>query len=176
MRYQLLVLTMAGIAFSTPQNDAHMDSRGDHAAVEYPEADAREAESILERRDDKKAWPGIWFCKQTGFKKPCQWIPTGGKGALDCSRIPYTEEHNPNISMGPDKGVICRVYNGDNCEATSPMMNMEFPGGTLLLLGRALGKFGDGSIEGFFSYRCRSYLQTENDQSQTKYISLPKAP
>jgi hypothetical protein len=179
MRYQVQFLAMVGIVLSTPQKSADINTEY-HAAIEYPgvEADRRGVESILVRRDGQPGWPGIWFCKQTDFKKPCQWVPTGGNGALDCKRIPYTEEHNPNISMGPDKGVLCRVYNGDNCEPTTPMMNMEWPGGTLMYWGKMFNKFKDdgSTIEGFFSYRCRGYQQTENDAAQSKYLALPKAP
>ncbi|ETN40467.1 uncharacterized protein HMPREF1541_04744 [Cyphellophora europaea CBS 101466] len=149
-------------------------------AVEFPDGEDSlpypEANHTLVTRDEPP-WPGVFSCQQRNFRKPCTWEPTGGKGALDCHRIKYgASTYDPDSSFGPDKGVTCKMYGGSNCESTTPILVVEYPGGNLLDLGRNANSFPKDSVEGFFSYRCRSWKQTESDPEQTKYLPLPKKP
>jgi hypothetical protein len=132
--------------------------------------------NTLEARGDPP-WPGWLECSQGGFKKPCNWSPTGGLGALDCHVLMYGgRSSNPGMSFGPDKGVTCRFYDTKDCSPFNNPLNVEFPGGDLLKLGRDAKTWGPDDVEGFWSFRCRSYKQKDDDERQSKYIKLPKKP
>lgn len=144
----------------------------DHAhPIEYPTDNGN---NTLEARDEPP-WPGWLECKQGEFKKPCTWTPSGGRGAKDCHKMIYTEgQKHPGGSFGPDKGVTCRLYDSSDCAQGGRPLNVVYPGGDLLKLGRDAGSFI--GIEGFWSYRCRSWKQKDNDAEQSKWIALPKKP
>lgn len=166
MRSLFVLAAMASLAIAVP-------TTLDPIELDFVEGGAN---STLEARDEP-AWPGFFQCKQRSFKKPCQWTATGGAGALDCHKMIYSKgATDPDTSFGPDKGVVCLVYGGSNCESTTPNLLVKYPGGNLLDLGRGRGLFPEGSVEGFFSYRCRSWKQKDNDKEQSQYILLPKAP
>jgi hypothetical protein len=135
-----------------------------------PDTDNR----TLEARDD--AWPGWLECKQRAFKKPCTWTPSDGpdgEGALKCYQMKYTEgQLHPDISFGPDKNVICRLYDSSDCQIGGKPLNIISPGGDIAEMGKKAGSFM-GDVPGFFSYRCRTSFQIKNDAAQSKYIPLP---
>lgn len=131
--------------------------------------------NTIEARADTE--PGFWQCKQRDFKKPCTWTAaTGGNGALDCRKMIYADgATDPDTSFQPTKGVQCKLYGGSNCETTTPMLFLESPGANLLDLGRKAKAFPDGTVEGFFSFRCRSWMQ-KTPKGQEEFIVLPAKP
>lgn len=168
MRSVIVLAALASLATALIASPDHQTPPTDYSVDE--------GNNTLEARADP-VWPGWYECKQKAFRQPCAWTPTGGKGALDCLRFKFSGGSlDPDISFGPDKGVTCKLYTGTACEILTPPLIVEHPGGDLLAIGRKAGSFPPDTLEGFWSFRCRSWQQKEDDAAQSKYIPLPKKP
>ena len=167
MTYLVLLAAIASFAMA---NTRPQDPPVTIRAIGLPEDDGGNA---LEERDDP---PGWLECKQGGFKEPCTRTATGGNGSLDCHKLMYGHRmSNPGMSFKPDKGVTCRFYDTNDCGVLARPLNVEHPGGDLLLLGRAVNTWGPDDVEGFWSFRCRSWQQKDDDQRQSKVGSAERS-
>lgn len=79
--------------------------------------------------------PGFYFCTQSNWQGECDWIP------LTIMNIGLTWKTGWEGSIGPDQGVVCRVYNDMSCLANW-VDGIRYPGIADLHNSQALQKLG----------------------------------
>ena len=73
------------------------------SSIEEPRVNAR----TVENRDGL----GLYTCSAPNYHGTCDWIPVIAKDESGAPCLPFPFPESSSISFGPDKGVMCKVYN-----------------------------------------------------------------
>ncbi|KAF2433181.1 hypothetical protein EJ08DRAFT_658443 [Tothia fuscella] len=112
MQFSILVLSVASLLATTAVNA-------------FPVADP--ASATLTKELAKRDGPGVYYCNDPNFTTDCFWLDVSTNSNGWCVSLLGTPWYKLISSFGPDPGVTCSLFSGDNCEG-SHLDELVYPG------------------------------------------------